>query len=110
MLGMLEFIPSEPLSNIIAVYGGDLLTYLSSASDEPSLESLMSSLDLASATGRPHLPPPSSPAQVAESVLDNYIRSCGTIGRDIVGGYYGGIASWILRLHVHHGSRRPTPG
>lgn len=98
-LGILEFIPSEPLSNIIAVYGGDLLAYLSATAEEASLESLMGSLDLRS--NSPLELQKQSPVPVAESVMDNYVRSCGMGTDGCIGGliiYY--IAGYCVFTYV----------
>jgi phosphatidylinositol 3-kinase len=72
--GMLEFIPSEPLSKIIAAYGGSVLAYLSAASMNPSLASLTSTFDLverSSSGGNLH-----PNIAVPGEVLDNFVKSC----------------------------------
>lgn len=78
--GILEFVPSEPLSNIIAVYNGNLLSYLAAISANPSLASLTHTFDViegrSSASEAFEAESPS--VKVSASVLENYVRSCGT--------------------------------
>lgn len=75
--GILEFIPSEPLSNVIAAYGGSVLAYLNAAATNPSLGSLNSSFELVDRSNSSTMIPQNE--IVPEAVLENYVRSCGNL-------------------------------
>jgi phosphatidylinositol 3-kinase len=77
--GILEFVPSEPLSNIIAVYGGagSILSYLNAANLDPSMTSLASTFDLVEkSSSSTTVSVTAILEKVPTSVLETYVRSC----------------------------------